>query len=619
MVKYTQNQPYYKSEDKVKHNNKIMGFILESLKPFKLLIVGQFAVGVIWALYSSLRPYLLKVILDRMQHLIPENAVEELMGPISLYVLSGLFIVIVFRIYDFIWLKLNPPLKRHVGDTLMQKMMQHSLVLFQNNFAGNLANKVKEVMSGIPDLLKIVANQFFTQFLGVTIAFFTVGTISYTFSLLLAAWIFIFVSGALIFSKKAKKLCRDASEIRSGVMGTMVDMLSNISSIHLFSAQKPESRRLKGHLDEWVAADQKRDWLFLFMFAFQGLSFVIYQAIGCAFLIAGFKEKTITAGDFALILTINANIINSLWPLSADILTCTDLWGNITQGLEVALAPLSIVDKPDAPTLHVPEGRIVFDNVSFHYKNSEPLFNKLSITIEPSQKIGLVGYSGGGKSTFVNLILRLYDITDGHILIDGQDIQSVTQDSLHKMIGMIPQDPSLFNRSLRENIRYGKPEATDNEIIEAAKKAHAHEFITELPQGYDLTVGERGSKLSGGQRQRIAIARAILKNAPLLILDEATSQLDTITERKIQESLWELMQGKTTMVIAHRLSTLLHMDRILVFDQGKIIEDATHYELLALNGLYKTLWDAQVDGFLPNNQGEIITPETTPSPEPHKI
>ena len=206
----------------------------------------------------------------------------------------------------------------------------------------------------------------------------------------------------------------------------------------------------------------------------------------------------------------------------------------------------------------------------------------------------------------MNLILRLYEVREGHILIDGQDIQKVTQDSLHTAIGMIPQDPTLFHRTLMENIRYGRIEATDEEVRDAAKRAHAHEFIVTLPQGYEALVGERGVKLSGGQRQRIAIARAVLKNAPILILDEATSQLDSVTESFIQESLWEVMQNKTTIVIAHRLSTLLHMDRILVFDRGKIVEDGSHQALLSKGGLYKTLWDAQVGGFLPDRKSNIV-------------
>ena len=260
------------------------------------------------------------------------------------------------------------------------------------------------------------------------------------------------------------------------------------------------------------------------------------------------------------------------------------------------MLPLEILDKPDAVILKCNRGQITFNNVKFHYKGTEPLFQNKSIEIKAGQKVGLVGYSGGGKSTFVNLILRLYDITDGAILIDGQDIRDVTQDSLRSSIALIPQDPSLFYRSLMDNIRYGRIDATDEEVISAAKKAHAHEFITKLSKIYDSLVGERGAQLSGGQRQRIAIARAILKNAPILILDEASSQLDSPTESLIQESLWDLSQNKTTLVIAHRLSTLLNMDRILVFDQGVIVEDGTHTELLSLNGLYRKLWDSQVGG-----------------------
>jgi ATP-binding cassette subfamily B protein len=261
-------------------------------------------------------------------------------------------------------------------------------------------------------------------------------------------------------------------------------------------------------------------------------------------------------------------------------------------------------DIPGATKLIVSNGRICFDNVHFKYANAAHLFEYKSVVIESGQKVGLVGYSGGGKTTFVNLILRLHDVDAGIISIDNQNINAVTQDSLHKAIGMIPQDPSLFHRTLMENIRYGNINATDKEVIEAAIKAHAHEFISKLMDGYQSPVGERGVKLSGGQRQRIAIARAILKNAPILILDEATSQLDSVTENLIQESLTELMQNKTTIVIAHRLSTLLNMDRILVFDQGQIVEDGAHRELISKNGLYKILWDAQVGGFLPDKKND---------------
>jgi ATP-binding cassette subfamily B protein len=338
------------------------------------------------------------------------------------------------------------------------------------------------------------------------------------------------------------------------------------------------------------------------MNTFQGLSFIIYQIICFILLIRGFKSSTVTAGDFILLLSINIAIIDILWSISADIIMFSEYISNISQGLKIILSPIIIQDKINAKLLEVTNGEIIFDKVKFHYKNTTPLFEDKSITIAAKQKIGLVGYSGSGKTTFANLILRFYEISEGRILIDGQNISHCTQDSLRDSISMIAQDPSLFHRSLLENISYGKHGATEEEIIMAAKHAHAHEFIMDLPDGYYSLVGERGVKLSGGQRQRIAVARAILKDAPILILDEATSQLDSITESYIQESLLELMENKTTIVIAHRLSTLLHMDRILVFDKGKIIEDGTHEELLALKGLYSMLWNTQIGGFIPDKR-----------------
>jgi ATP-binding cassette subfamily B protein len=262
--------------------------------------------------------------------------------------------------------------------------------------------------------------------------------------------------------------------------------------------------------------------------------------------------------------------------------------------------PHAINDKPNACQFIMQKGKIDFKNVNFGYKDSKNLFQDLSVSIIEKQKVGLVGYSGSGKSTFVNLIIRLFDIKSGKILIDNQDITDVTQHSLRKNIGFIPQEPVLFHRTLMENIRYGKLDASDDEVIEAAQKAHADEFIINLPNGYYSLVGERGIKLSGGQKQRIAIARAIIKDPAILIMDEATSSLDSVTEQLIQDSLKQLMGNRTVLVVAHRLSTLLSMDRILVFDKGVIVEDGTHQDLLAQGKLYTTLWNCQVRGFLPN-------------------
>lgn len=584
-------------------------FIFHSIKPFRWWVLGQILVAVIWAIDLSLSPYLLKVMIDRVSDFPLVEAYDALLVPALFYFSISVVILVTFRFYDFVWLCINSPLKRHISLILMERMMRHAHHLYQENFSGSLGNKINDVMSGIPNLLTIMMDRFLSHGLALFIAMGAVWTVDIKFSIALCVWVTVFIGGSVFLSKTARRVSDEAAEVRSTVVGALVDILSNMISVRLFTARKKERSQLGVILDEYVKAHQKRDWFFLKMNAFQSGSSVIHEGIILFWLVQGFKNGTISPGDFALILTINIAIIKCLWPLSKDIGNAAELIGNITQGLRIALSPLEIEDKPGAKDLVVREGEIVFSQVHFCYRDAEALFENKSITLPPGQKVGLVGYSGGGKTTFVNLILRLFDVTGGHILIDGQDVREVTQDSLHANIGMIPQDPVLFHRSILENIRYGRLDATDAEVREAAKKAHADEFIRELPQGYHSLVGERGVKLSGGQRQRIAIARAILKNAPILLMDEATSQLDSVTERYIQEALWKLMQDKTTVVIAHRLSTLLHMDRILVFDRGKIVEDGPHKDLLALGGHYKTLWDTQVGGFLPDrkeSEGESI-------------
>lgn len=389
------------------------------------------------------------------------------------------------------------------------------------------------------------------------------------------------------------------------MFGHIVDIIGNIMSVRLFLGKKRELKLLDNTFSESVQAEQNIDWFFLKAHSLHGGLFIIFQSFCLWMLILGLNNQSITPGDFALVLTLNISITACLWGLSQDFREFTNLVGNVSKALQLTQSPIEIENKPNCKGIIIKKGEIVFDNVHFNYKNVEPIFENKFMTIFSGQKVGLVGYSGSGKTTFVNLILRLFEVTSGKILIDGQNINDVTQESLREVISIIPQDPHLFHRSIMENIRYGKMNASDEEVKEAAKLAHAHEFIVELQQGYDSLVGERGVKLSGGQRQRIAIARAVLKNAPILVLDEATSQLDSVAEEYIQERLHKLMEGKTVIVIAHRLSTLLHMDRILVFDKGKIVEDGNHEELLTINSMYKTLWNAQIGGFLPENRKQF--------------
>jgi ATP-binding cassette subfamily B protein len=297
----------------------------------------------------------------------------------------------------------------------------------------------------------------------------------------------------------------------------------------------------------------------------------------------------------------SALVINDIRNLSRRFLEFFEYIGNVTDGVGVIIRPHEITDSAGARELMVTRGEIRFEKVDFAYVGGMEVFRGLDLTIRPGERVGLVGFSGSGKSTFMNLILRLYDIQGGRILIDGQNIRDVTQDSLRRR-RQISQDPMLFHRSLLDNVRYGSLDATDAEVQDAARRAHAHEFIASLPEGYNSLVGERGVRLSGGQRQRVAIARAVLKNAPIFFLDEATSSLDSVTERHIQDSIETLMHGRTAIVIAHRLSTIAHLDRIVVFHAGEVVEDGTHVELLARNGHYARMWSMQAGGFLPERE-----------------
>lgn len=582
---------------------QVVSFIWKMVRPFPGGISIMFLTALIWAIDLSVRPYILKIILNRVSLVPSSDVFEYLWVPAAAYIFMSFLVTTIFRLYGyFVEIRLIPCLRQNIANSSFKTLLGQSHQYYQHHFSGSLASKVNDLTSSIPEIVQTVIDRFFSHTLALAVAVYALWQVNIKFALFMLLGTGMFVGVSLLFSKKIANLADIYSEWGSTITGKMVDALSNNLSVRVFAREAAEKASLGITFDHAVKAEQKLQWSYFWVWFSYSYSFVIILALNLYFLIKGRQEGWVTVGDFAFVLTINIAIIDFFWKLTREFSQFSKLFGKVTQALRTIVVPPEIQDRPNAKPLAVKRGAIVFDAVQFHYKGADPLFQKKSVALFSGQKVGLVGYSGSGKTTFVNLILRLFDVTAGRILIDGQDIRDVTQDSLHASIGMIPQDPSLFHRTLMENVQYGRPEATDEDVIEAAKKAHAHEFIKTLPEGYDSLVGERGVKLSGGQRQRIAIARAILKNAPILILDEATSQLDSVTESFIQESLWELMQGKTTIVIAHRLSTLLHMDRILVFDRGKIVEDGTHPELLAKAGLYKTLWEAQVGGFLPDKR-----------------
>ncbi|MDP1880557.1 MAG: ABC transporter ATP-binding protein [Parachlamydiaceae bacterium] len=580
-----------------------LNFVLRSISKFKFSIFIMVFTSVLWSINASLSPYFIKIMLDRVSEGVRAEAISYLLLPSIGYISLGLSMIFVFRLYGyFVEIVMIPRLRQKIANNIFDYILRHSHYYYQNNFSGSIATKLTILTSNIPELLQTGIDRLLSRFLGVIVAILVLWIVSIKFALLLMVWAISFMIYAVIVSKKLQIESTILSEFGSLITGKIVDTLSNILSVRLFARQNNEKNYLNKTLRDSVFAEQKMQWTYFWIWFVYGLSYGITESIVLYNLIIDFKNNMISVGDFVLVLTINLSVVQFFWMLALEYSDFSKKLGRITQALQMITSPIEIVDNENAKVLIVRKGQIDFDNVRFCYKNTDPLFHNLSIRINGGEKVGLVGYSGSGKTSFVNLILRLYEIDEGTILIDGQSTKECTQNSLHEAIGTIPQDPSLFHRTLLENISYGKPDASEEEIYTASKQAHIHEFIQNLNNGYQSLVGERGVKLSGGQRQRIAIARAMLKNAPILILDEATSQLDSVTENDIQSSLWGLMKNKTTLVIAHRLSTLLHMDRILVFNKGKIVEDGTHKNLLMLNGLYKILWEAQVGGFLPDKE-----------------
>lgn len=572
------------------------------LQPFRWLIVAMFFICAIWAANISIRPYLIKIILNKVSSFTQEEKAWYLLSPILAYLSMSLLMEITCRLYDIFSLKIFPGLKRTITNNLMTHMMKHDYAFYQDNFTGSLVSKINNVVDAIPTMVEVFISSFFVQALSIVIAAYTLWQVAPKFSFIMLGWSAIFIFVSILMGKKASIISDQASEVRSVITGKIVDIITNITSMNLFTARRYENNLLNHSLTEGVAAELELKWLFFKTWTFQGLAFFILEVLCLYLLIHDSRLGLVTPGDFALILTLNISITELLWRVFKDFTNFSKLFGQTTQGLRTITEPPEIFDVVGAKKLTVHKGSISFKEVCFNYIGAEALFSDESLIIDAGQKVGLVGYSGSGKSTFVNLILRLFELQSGCITIDGQNIACVARDSLWEAIAVIPQEPSLFHRSLLENIRYGCLSASDEEVVGAAKKAFAHEFIMTFKQQYNTLVGERGVKLSAGQRQRIAIARAILKNAPILILDEATSSLDSVTETQIQESLRELMQGKTTIIVAHRLSTLLHMDRIIVFEQGRIMEDGKHKELINKGGLYKALWDAQIGGFLPEDK-----------------
>jgi ATP-binding cassette subfamily B protein len=565
-------------------------------KQYKVYLIGLITIACFWAMSISLTAYSLKFLIDSMitADLNSETASREIWFAGLIYISITFGTALVIRIYDWAMIKMIPKMKVQIINEVFAHLEQHSFSYFQHNFAGTLASKVNDITKGASTIVFFVIDQIFTRILSFMIGALVMFLVNPKFSWILIAWSTIFVTLSIILSKKSQKYSEDYSHSRSMVTGKIVDSITNILSVKLFAREKHERNRLQFQLDDLVFKDCRLQWFLMKVKSFYAFSITMLTGGMIWLLITERLKGQITIGDTALILTLTSALVRDIYQIASQLVVFSEEVGNCKQALSIISPKHEIVNRENKPPLKITEGRITYQNVNFKYSKGQDLFVEKSVTIDPGSKIGLVGSSGGGKTTFVNLLVRLFPLDSGRITIDGQDICTVSQESLREQIALISQEPLLFHRTLMENIRYGRLEATDEEVIACAKKAYCHDFIMDLPMGYESLVGERGIKLSGGQRQRIIIARAMLKNAPIIIIDEATSSLDSLTESYIHDSLRALMKDKTTITIAHRLSTLKHMDRILVFKDGKIVEDGTHSKLIQLDGYYSSLWDMQM-------------------------
>ncbi|HHX8273030.1 TPA: ABC transporter ATP-binding protein [Vibrio diabolicus] len=482
-------------------------------------------------------------------------------------------------------------------------LLNQSLNFYQDDFAGRVATKVMQTSLAVRETVMKAMDVFVYVTVYFTSMIIMLATADWRLMIPMIVWLLAYIAIQIYFVPKLKDVASAQADARSTMTGRIVDSYTNIQTVKLFSHSQRETQYAEQGMKGFLNTVYRQMRLVTgFDVAVEISNYILVFSVA-ALSIYLWLDSAISVGAIAiavsLALRVNGMSMWIMWEVGA----LFENMGTVVDGMKTLSKPIDIKDKPGAKDLVVTEGGIHFDNVSFYYGENKGVISHLDLNIKPGEKVGLVGRSGAGKSTLVNLLLRFHDVEDGSIKIDGQNISEVTQDSLRSKIGMVTQDTSLLHRSIRDNILYGNPDATEEDLLKATKQAHAHEFIETLTDpfgnvGYDAQVGERGVKLSGGQRQRIAISRVLLKDAPLLVLDEATSALDSEVEAAIQESLNELMQGKTVIAIAHRLSTIAQMDRLIVLDKGSIVEQGSHQELIANNGIYAQLWAHQTGGFI---------------------
>lgn len=578
------------------HLKRTLGYIFDvyrkSWRDFAIVFVA-FTIG---RIFHDLIPYFLGQLVESLTLTLnsPEARWKEIWWPgFALIALSYVLRGILFQAMVIYTNRIEVNSAAYVRNDLFNKLKRHSLSYFQNRMSGTLAGKVIDASNSFSDMIDMIIFTVYGTIITLCVSFFVLLSISPFLAITLLIWAaFVFVP-CIPLARRLLTHSSEEADKRSGLSGLLVDVLTNINAVKSFSRTETEANSYNAAVQEVKKYHAKRlhtDWLINLN---QEIGFIVLSASLLFSLLFMVDSGKVSIGDFAVIVPLSIIVSNCVWKMVTSLAGLIENIGSIQTALEEIDQPTEVNVVPSAEDLKVSAGQITFKEVAFGYNNSRSVFENFSLSIAPEEKVALVGPSGAGKSTLTALIQRLYDIESGQILIDGQHISEVTLDSLRRAVSLVPQDITLFNRTLRENIRYGDLTASDADVESAAEKARIHDFILTLPDGYDTLVGERGVKLSGGQRQRIAIARAFLKDAPILILDESTSALDSETEKAIHAGFIDLMKGRTVIAIAHRLSTIRHFDRVLVIEGGKIVGTGPHDELIASSPLYQKLWEMQ--------------------------
>jgi ATP-binding cassette subfamily B multidrug efflux pump len=581
----------------------------EGLRPYLLLMT--ILTGLIGAFEALLFSMLGKLI-DWLGHSSPEHFLAD--QRVHLWILAAILAASPLVIALAAWVKyqaIHPVFPMRLRWILHRQMLNQSMSFFYDEFAGRIAAKVMQTALAVRDSWITVADILVYVFVYlVTVTLVVAGFDAWLLTPFLG-WMVAYGAALAYFVPRLGRVGADQADARSLMTGRITDAYTNISTIKLFAHASREAQYARSAMEDFmVTARRQSRYVSSFEILNHCLNVLLIlstTAIAITLWIHGHVGLGAVAAATAMALRLNGISHWIMWELAS----LFENIGTVQDGINTVTRAVAVVDSPHAVPLRVTRGEIRFEHVRFHYGAAKRVIENLSLTINPGEKIGLVGRSGAGKSTLVNLLLRFYAVESGRILIDGQDIALITQESLREQIGMVTQDTSLLHRTVRDNILYGRPQASEAEVRAAARRARADEFIDSLSDarggsGYDALVGERGVKLSGGQRQRIALARVMLKDAPILLLDEATSALDSEVEAAIQETLAALMRGKTVVAIAHRLSTIAAMDRLVVLDEGAIVEQGTHQSLLALRGLYARLWAHQSGGFLGEDEGAAV-------------